>query len=76
MVLDLAPRYAAFMNSITNSFYTLGSILAPIGVGFIVTSHVSDYLIKDPFSLDYAIHRIAFVLVLEPGAMEIMFYDI
>ncbi|XP_065208295.1 vesicular glutamate transporter 3-like [Planococcus citri] len=39
LVLDLAPRYAAFMNSITNSSFTISSILTPVGVGFVVTSH-------------------------------------
>ncbi|XP_065208315.1 sodium-dependent phosphate transport protein 3-like isoform X2 [Planococcus citri] len=39
LVLDLAPRYAAFMNSVATSFYTASSILTPIAVGFIVTSH-------------------------------------
>ncbi|XP_065208298.1 vesicular glutamate transporter 3-like [Planococcus citri] len=38
LVLDLAPRYAAFMNSIATSGYTTSSILTPIIVGFIVTS--------------------------------------
>ncbi|XP_065206253.1 vesicular glutamate transporter 3-like [Planococcus citri] len=37
--LDLAPRYASFLNAIANVFFTSSGILTPILVGFIVTSH-------------------------------------
>ncbi|XP_065208241.1 vesicular glutamate transporter 3-like isoform X2 [Planococcus citri] len=38
LLLDLAPRYAAFMHAIATSGYTLANVLTPITVGLIVTS--------------------------------------
>ncbi|XP_065208307.1 vesicular glutamate transporter 2-like isoform X2 [Planococcus citri] len=39
VMLDLAPRYAAFMVSIASSCYTVALILTPMIVGYTVTSH-------------------------------------
>lgn len=46
VVLDMAPRYAALLAGITNTFLTLAAIVSPTAVGYIVTDHVSgDYSI-------------------------------
>ncbi|XP_065208346.1 vesicular glutamate transporter 2-like [Planococcus citri] len=39
LFLDLAPKYASFLNSIANIFFTSSGIITPVLVGFVVTSH-------------------------------------
>ncbi|XKL68014.1 hypothetical protein PGB90_003505 [Kerria lacca] len=39
MPLDIAPRYASFISGVGSAFYSLGTLLSPLLMGYIVTEH-------------------------------------